>query len=105
GAAPAAGSFSQGFETDNTGWNLSTAETTLPNPFLPQNDATRVTAASLGLPNDQGSFVGMVQGNIQLDTNPNGSAFTPFGTTRATGYSAVFPAGGYSTALDIYLNL
>ncbi len=69
--------FSNGFETDNSGWNV----------FGGTFDATRVPSGTGGITSATGGFHGT-------------------GTTMATnwgGYSSVFPTGGYTTSVDIFL--
>src|ERR1041385_4643231 len=92
--------FSQGFEIDINGWNLSSIE---PSRFSPQNDAVRVASGTHGVTSRTGAFHAEAQGPYQWD-NSNGSAFTPWGASRPTGYTAVFPVGGYVTSVDVYLD-
>jgi hypothetical protein len=69
--------FSQGFETDASGWT----------------GATRVASGTNGVPSNGGAF--------HAQAAPGGfAAFTRWG-----GYTNVFPGGGYSTSVDIYLDL
>jgi hypothetical protein len=65
--------FSNGFETDTTGWF----------------DATRVDSGTNGVTSRTGSHHAEDVG---------GNAFTRWG-----GYSSTFPAGGYTTSVDVYL--
>jgi hypothetical protein len=65
--------FSQGFETDNSGW------------FTP----TRVASGTNGITSSTGSWHAEAGGDF----------------TRWGGYNSVFPAGGYTTSIDIYLDL
>src|SRR5207249_788436 len=80
--------FSQGFETDNNGWNV------LPGQYT----ATRVASGTHGITSKTGSFHAEAPGPFDLDTQ-GGSAFTRWG-----GYNSVFPAAGYATTVDVYLD-
>lgn len=68
--------FSNGFETDTSGWFGS---------------ITRVASGTNGVISASGSFHAEAADD---------SVFTQWG-----GYTDTFPAGGYSTSLDIYLNV
>jgi hypothetical protein len=72
--------FFQGFETDTSGWSAP---------------ITRVAsgAGTNGIPSATGAF----HAEAGNDTN-----FGPF--TRLGGYSNVFPAGGFTVSVDIYLD-
>lgn len=85
-AAAPPGPFFQGFEVDNSGWNVLGG----------QYDAVRVSSGMHGITSKTGSYHAEA---YPLDTL-GGSAFTRWG-----GYSSVFPAVGYITALDIYLDV
>jgi hypothetical protein len=74
-AGPASASFFQGFETDANGWF----------------GATRVMTGTDGVPSKTGAFHA---------EDSSRSAFTRWG-----GYSKTFPVGGYTTSLDIYLDI
>lgn len=80
--------FQQGFETDNSGWNV----------FGGQYDAARVASGTNGVASSSGGFHALASQN-DLDNN-GGSAATDWG-----GYSSLFPANGYRTDLDIYLDV
>ena len=67
--------FFQGFETDTSGW------------FNP----TRVMSLTHGVPSESGAF--------HAEDTPRGS-FTRWG-----GYGQTFPPGGYTTTVDIYLDI
>ena len=82
------GPFFQGFEIDNSGWNVLAGQYT----------ATRVASGTHGVPSKTGGFHAEA-GEFDLD-NDSGSAFTRWG-----GYSSVFPVNGYTTQVDIYLNV
>ncbi len=86
GPSSAAGFF-QGFETDNSGWNVLGG----------QYDATRVASGTNGVTSKTGGFHGQA-GQYDLDVQ-GGSAFTRWG-----GYSFTFPPGGWTTSVDIYLD-
>jgi FG-GAP-like repeat/FG-GAP repeat len=73
------GPFFQGFEVDNSGWNV----------FGGALDATRVASGTHGVMSKTGGF------HAEAATS----------ATRWGGYSALFPAGGYTTQVDIYLNV
>jgi hypothetical protein len=78
-AAPATADFSQGFETDTSGWDV----------FGGVYNATRVASGTGGITSADGSWHAT-------------------GSTAATnwgGYSSTFPTGGYITSLDIYLDM
>jgi len=86
---PPAAAFSQGFEgLDNSGWNI----------FGGQYDAIAVPSGTHGIASRTGAAHGEV-GPFDLD-NDGGSAFTRWG-----GYASVFPVGGYSTSVSVYLDL
>src|SRR5688572_25175223 len=69
--------FFQSFETDTADWT----------------GATRVMSLTHGVPSKTGTW-------HAEDINGNGSTFTRWG-----GYSKTFPLGGYTTSLDIYLDI
>src|SRR2546423_1672663 len=73
------GPFFQGFEVDNGGWNV----------FGGALDATRVASGTHGIMSKTGGF------HAEAATS----------ATRWGGYSSVFPAGGYTTQVDVYLNV
>jgi hypothetical protein len=78
--------FSQGFETNVSGWD----------PFGPSFTPTRVSSGTGGITSSSGSFHAVLgPGSLATPTN----AATNFG-----GYTTQFPTGGYSTSLDIYLD-
>jgi len=76
-ASPAFGAFFQGFETDTGGWS----------------GATRVQSGTDGVPSKAGAF-------HAEDANLNALTFTFWG-----GESATFPPGGYTTSVDVYLDI
>ena len=70
-------------------------------PLYVSNEAmfyvTRVPSGTNGVASASGSW------HAQAAQNPYGTVpFAPF--TRYGGYSSVFPAGGYTTSIDIYLD-
>ena len=69
--------YFQSFETDTSGWF----------------DATRVSTGTHGVPSKSGAF-------HAENLNPKGQPFTRWG-----GYSQTFPPGGYTTSVDIYLDI
>ena len=69
--------YFQGFETDTFDWT----------------GATRVPTTTNGVPSKLGAF-------HAEDQNLNGLTFT-----RWSGYSKTFPVGGYTTTIDIYLDI
>jgi hypothetical protein len=73
----AVAAFFQGFETDTNGWT----------------GATRVSTGTNGVPSKTGVF-------HAEDQNLNGFTFTFWG-----GDSRTFPPGGYTTSVDIYLDI
>src|SRR5437879_3705984 len=75
-ASPASATFFQGFETDANGWF----------------NATRVSSGTHGVPSKTGAF--------HAEDPTNGGSFTRWG-----GYSKTFPPGGYTTSVDIYLDI
>src|SRR5204863_2768801 len=76
GAHQASAVYFQGFETGTAGWV----------------GATRVPTGTHGVPSSTGAFHA---------EDPGGS-----GTfTRWGGYSKTFPPGGYTTAVDVYLDI
>src|SRR5690349_17653832 len=68
--------FFQGFEVDNSGW-----------PTAP----TRVASGTNGVTSRTGAY--------HAEAAQNSGIFTRWG-----GYNSAFPAGGYTTSIDIYLN-
>lgn len=76
-ATPAFANFFQGFETGTSDWA----------------GATRVPSGTHGVPSKLGT-------HHAEDQNFSGSTFTRWG-----GYSRTFPPGGYTTSLDIYLDI
>ena len=101
--AQAATSFFNGFEADTAGWFPASGET-----------ITRV--ASLDTSTTYASGVAASTGGyyarLGKDTTPgscvNGGGTQPiyYGSfTRFGGYESAFPTGGYSTAVDIYLDV
>ena len=69
--------YFQSFETDTNGWA----------------GAMRVSSGTRGVPSKSGVF-------HAEDQNLNGVTFTDWG-----GYSETFPPGGYTTSVDIYLDI
>src|SRR5438552_3722653 len=102
-AAAPPGLYFNGFETNTAGWfNFSGATLT--------REASLSTGYSYadGIPAADGSYYA----RLGKDTSPDSCTFGggtapiyygPF--TRWGGYSAVFPTGGYTTRLDIYLDV
>jgi hypothetical protein len=96
------GPYFNGFETDTAGWyNFSGATITRVPSGSTSTYANGVAAAS-----------GNWYARLGKDTNPDSCTFGggtapifygPF--TRWGGYSAIFPPGGYSTGVDIYLDV
>jgi hypothetical protein len=90
--AGAATIFSQGFETDTAGWfgngNTST---------WPWGTITRVASGggTLGVPSSDGSY----HAEVTTSTVGSSGASTAFG-----GYSSVWPTGGFTQSLDIYID-
>jgi hypothetical protein len=70
-------SYFQGFETDTNGWT----------------GATRVPTLTRGVPSESGTF-------HAEDQNLNGLTFTNWG-----GFGKTFPPGGYTTTVDVYLDI
>ena len=91
--------FFQGFEVDNSGWNV----------FGGQNDATRVASGTHGVTSRTGNWHAEAPGPFSLASG--GSAITRwggYGGIPACGGSmcaAPFPAHGYFTSVDIYLDV
>src|SRR5206468_5222849 len=79
--SPAFATFFQGFETDTAGWF----------------GVTRVPTLTNGVPSKTGGFHAEDAGD---PPNTSGNAFTRWG-----GYSATFPVGGYTTSVDVYLDI
>lgn len=91
-ATPAgAASFFQGFEVNNSGWDI----------FGGTNDAMRVASGTNGITSHTGSFHAQaLTANFEV-TPFDGSAFTRWG-----GYNMSSSAGfGYITQVDIFLNV
>jgi hypothetical protein len=80
--------FQQGFEVDNSGWDV----------FGGRYDAVRVASGTGGVTSASGNFHAQA---VQRDeATDDGSAATNWG-----GYNSVFPSNGYRTDLDIYLDV
>ncbi len=86
-AASTPAPFFNGFETDTHGWDV----------FGGQYDATRVVSGTHGVASRTGSWHAEA-GQYDLD-NQGGSAATDWG-----GSTSDFPANGYTTSVDVYLN-
>jgi hypothetical protein len=96
------GPYFNGFETDTAGWfNFSGATITRVPSGSPSTYANNVNASTGGY-----------YARLRKDTNPDSCTFGggtaqifygPF--TRWGGYSGIFPPGGYSTGVDIYLDV
>jgi hypothetical protein len=69
--------YFQGFETDTNGWT----------------GAVRVPTTTHGVPSESGAF-------HAEDQNGNGLTYTTWG-----GYGKTFPPGGYTTTVDVYLDI
>lgn len=81
--------YSQGFEADNSGWNVFSGA-----------HATRVASGTNGVASKTGSFHAEAGTAV---THWGGYSFTP-GCTGSS-CSGTFPADGYTTAVDIYLDM
>jgi hypothetical protein len=96
------GPYFNGFETNTAGWfNLSGATITRVPSGSMSTYANGVSAAS-----------GTYYARLRKDTSPDsctfggGTAQIYYGPyTKWGGYSAIFPPGGYSTGVDIYLDV
>ncbi|MBI3786549.1 MAG: hypothetical protein HY270_24430 [Deltaproteobacteria bacterium] len=82
--------FFQGFTVDDDQWNIDVPPD--------EGNATRVPSGTHGITSKVGTHHAEAVA-CDLD-HCGGSAFTRWG-----GYNAVFPAGGYMTSIDIYLDL
>jgi len=97
------GPFFQGFEQNTNGWfNFSGATVTR----VPSGDSSTTYAS--GVPAATGSYYA----RLGIDPSPGSCTFGggtaqifvgPY--TNWGGYSAIFPPGGYSTGVDIYLDV
>jgi hypothetical protein len=85
--ARAATIYSQDFETDTTGW--------FGGSFGGSIARVASGAGVLGVPSADGSF----HGEVTTSAATGSGAFTNFG-----GYSTVWPAGGFTQSLDIYID-
>src|SRR5438876_578561 len=96
------GPYFNGFETDTAGWfNFSGAT------------ITRVATGSSSLyANGVAAATGSHYARLAIDPSPDSCTFGggtapifygPY--TKWGGYSAIFPPGGYSTGVDIYLDV
>lgn len=101
GAAIAGQIYFQGFETDNASWDTEAGTRT----------AVRVPSGTNGVTSSTGSFHAQAVGPVN-GASDRGSAFTRwggYGFTPGCGpptlCPATFPASGFSTSLDIYLNV
>ena len=79
--------FFQGFEVDNSQWNVLPGQYTAP----------RVASGTHGVTSRTGGFHAEA-GQFNLDVD-GGSAFTRWG-----GYRSVFPTGGWTTQVSVYLD-
>ncbi len=70
--------FLQGFETDTAGW------------FDNGGTTTRVASGTSGIPSSSGAYHGVISGPV----------FTRWG-----GYESVFPQYGFTTSIDVYLDM
>lgn len=86
----AASLYSQGFETDTSGWETTSGG-------AQYGTITRVTSGTNGITSPEGSHHAIVQGVTTTD-GTNTGPFTRFG-----GYSSTF-GGGWVASLDIYLD-
>jgi len=106
------GPFFQGFETDTTGWfdssNDGAGPGTAGSITREPSGYTNGGAYASGIASAAGGFHARINfdGCANDAVSPPAPAMNdcsaPF--TRWGGYSAVFPVGGYSTSLDIYLD-
>jgi hypothetical protein len=96
------GPYFNGFETDTAGWfNFSGATITRVPSGSTSAYATGVAAAS-------GSYYARLSKDTSPDSCTFGGGTAPiyYGPyTKWGGYSAIFPPGGYSTGVDIYLDV
>jgi len=81
GPSIAAPGFSQGFEADNSGWNV----------FGGGLDAVRVPSGTSGVPSSSGSF--------HAESNTASGAAGNMG-----GYVCCFPPTGFTVSVDVYLD-
>jgi hypothetical protein len=97
------GPYFNGFETDTAGWfNLSGATITR----VPSGDTSTIYAS--GVAAASGSYYARLGKDTTPDSCTFGGGTAPiyYGPyTRWGGYSSVFPPGGYSTGVDIYLDV
>jgi len=91
-AADSPPTFFNGFETDTSGWHVF-------EPFGSQYVPTRVASGTDGVTSKTGNWHAEAQGPLDLDMD-GGSAATDWG-----GYGFSFPTGGYTTSIDIYLDM
>jgi len=82
----------QGFEVDNAGWNI----------FGGSLNATRVASGTNGITSSAGSFHAEVATGA---TNWGGYGLVPGCASTACAAGNVFPANGYITSVDVYLDL
>lgn len=81
GTSVAAPGFSQGFETDNSGWTLTNRQ------------AVRVASGTNGVPSASGSF--HAESNLTNATSAAGNL---------GGYVCCFPPTGFTISVDVYLD-
>jgi hypothetical protein len=99
------GPYFNGFEQNTAGWfNFNGATITR----QPSGYMTGVGGYANGVPSATGSY----HARLRIDTNPDsctfggGTAPIYYGPyTNWGGYSAIFPTGGYTTRVDIYLDV
>jgi hypothetical protein len=107
-ADPPPGPFFQGFETDTSGWFDSS--TNAPSGTITREPSGYTNGGGYG--NGITSADGSFHARINFDQCANDATAPPAPTsndcnapfTRWGGYSSTFPAGGFSTSLDIYLD-
>lgn len=99
-AAPPPGPFFQGFEKNTSGW-FATSDgfdgtiTRVPSGYPDSGYAVGVASAG-------GKYHARITGD-PCDHTPATNCYSVF--TRWGGYSSVFPAGGYKTQVDVYLDV
>jgi hypothetical protein len=95
-------SFFNGFETDTTGWSPLSGSTVTQ---VPSGDVSSSYAS--GVPAATGSYYARLgMGTNTTCQNGGGTQDLYYGPyTYFGGYSSTFPTGGYSTGVDIYLDV
>jgi len=101
-AAAPPGPYFNGFETNTAGWFNNSGATVTRVPSLSAS-----SGYANGVPSASGNYHAQLGMASNFDTCVNGGGIQPiyYGPyTNWGGYSSIFPTGGYTTRVDIYLD-